>query len=192
MLAEAGGGAPRPAARGRGSLGCMPAWLRWLISALMGVGVSFLMVVFVMSTFRDTSGFITVLKAIPTAFTPTAEGDCEALLESGADPVRIGGTVGTRRAGVFQPLPGVEIVERSKRGEELLGRSGPHGVFEVEARFRWDQLVHCGKPAPRSNEGSKSVIFRAPGCTPRNVPVTRNWIPHRVLLECAEPPAARG
>jgi len=162
----------------------MPDWLRWIVSAAMGVLVSFLLVVFVMSTLRDTSGFITVLKAIPTAFTDTT-AECEAVLERGSDPVRVAGTVGTRRLGGFEPLVGVELVEDREDGPLLLGRSGPEGRFEVEAAFRWDRLTHCGAVESPWREKSKAILFRAPGCVVRNVPVTRNWIPHRVTLDCS-------
>ena len=99
-------------------------------------------------------------------------------------PVLIEGIVGHLNDGAFRPLPDTEVT-----GDDSVSRSV---VLEIsnEGGFRFATTFPSEAPSPcsldeRSTGGeTQLLIFQALGCRERRVPVTRAWVPHRIVLEC--------
>jgi hypothetical protein len=165
----------------------LEAVVRWVVSAGMAVGLT--LVIFIAMT-RVIDGDMILdrlLRIFPLEQTVLAAEDPCAVDESQLrSAVVIEGQIGTQRAGGFAPLPGAQILGDDRASEPRRVEVDGDGRFRFATAFPKDGPAPCldGPPQPAA---SQRLWVRAPGCTERSVPVTNVWIPHRVLLDCADP-----
>jgi hypothetical protein len=113
-----------------------------------------------------------------TALTPKERCEIEP-----RPAITVEGSVGYRAGDAFVPLPDAEI-----RGEHVVGASRGLDV-DASGRFRLVSALPGGSPECVPGVGGTAaatphLVFRAPGCVERRVPLTAAWVPHRVLLDC--------
>ncbi len=164
-----------------------PAVIRWVVSASVAGSVTALL--FLTMT-RLVSGewlYQGLLRIFP--LDQGAPGkECLEIVGEGAT-VTIEGELGYYDAGRFVSIADGELFEMTGGEATLLGRTSDSGGFEVELRFAADTPASCRDPAaprPRPADRSRTISLRAPGCAERRVPITPAWVPHRVILDCAE------
>lgn len=160
----------------------MMAALRWLVAGGLATAVTVLIFA-TMTRLVDGSWILDkIIRVFPLHQTQlTPEDECDAVPPLGG-AVTIHGVVGSYRDGVFHPLPQARIVGRTALGAESEVEVDPNGVFRFATAFPNEAPSLC--PPPETVD--QQLRIQAPGCRERTVPVTRAWVPHRVLLDCEE------
>jgi len=173
MLGPTGPESPKPP--------LLAAVLRWLVAAALAASVT--LVIFVAMTRMVDGAWILdrILRVFPLEQTALAD-PCEAW-ETEAALVPIQGVVGYYGPDGFVPLHDAEIVGEHAPSDTQTVEVSPEGVFRFVTAFADERPPACATPAVPGATG-KRLRIRAPGCVPRDVPVNRSWIPHRVLLDC--------
>lgn len=158
----------------------MMAVLRWLVAGGFATVVTLLLFA-TMTRLVDGSWILdSLIRVFPLQQTQLPpEDECAAIPPLGG-AVTIEGVVGRYRDGVFQPLPEAHIVGRTALGVDAEVEVAENGIFRFATAFPNQLPPTC--PPPETVE--QRLRIRASGCEERVVPVTRAWIPHRVLLDC--------
>jgi hypothetical protein len=105
-----------------------------------------------------------------------------------SNALAIEGTVGTSSGDGFRPLANAEIIGRNAISDAIAVDVSGDGRFRFVTSFESDAPSPCGERVAATGGDRQQLLFRAPGCAPRRVPVTRAWVPHRVLLDCTGVP----
>ena len=155
--------------------------VRWSLAATVGVGVT--IVLFVgMTRLIDGSWILDkVLWVFPLEQTEAVD-PCE-VWQAEQTLVTIEGTVGTLGPTGFVALPDARMMGEHVQSPPQHVEVSAAGTFRFVTPFEGQRPESCGDTASRTGP-SPRILIQAPGCTARSVPVTRNWLPHRVLLDC--------
>ena len=97
--------------------------------------------------------------------------------------VSIEGTVGYLGRTGFVALPDAKMVGEHRYAPPQRVEVSGAGGFRFLTPFEEQRPQSCSEPG-RPPAPSPRLLIQAPGCSARSVPVTRNWLPHRVLLDC--------
>jgi hypothetical protein len=164
--------------------GWLQELLRWSIAAAVAIGMT-LAIFIAMTRMIDGSDILaTIVRIFPLSFaSPEDQGACEDELPNA---VTIGGSVGYYGAEGFEPLIDAEIFREGARGGQQSVGVSADGVFRFVTAFASEAPTRCPRDDGFDPNTAQQLRLRAPGCTERSVPVTRAWLPHRVLLECSE------
>jgi hypothetical protein len=158
-----------------------PGLLRWVVAGAFAMTITFALFA-AMPTLVDGAWILDrVLRFLPGEETPVAD-PCEAE-EAPLTAVTIEGVVGYSGPAGFVPLADAEIVGEHAPEDGQPVEVSERGVFRFVTGFAEERPSACGE-APERGAARKRLLIRAAGCTPREVRVTRSWVPHRVLLDC--------
>ena len=157
--------------------------VRWTIAAIIGSTVTAGLFVS-MTRMIDGSWILDqMLRVFPLEQTEFVD-PCE-VWEREQTLVTIEGTVGYLGRAGFVALPEAQMIgehgDAPRQRVEVSDAGGFRFVTPFEEQ-RPEKCVEAGSPEPPSPR----LLIQAPGCSTRSVPVTRNWLPHRVLLDCEE------
>ncbi len=97
--------------------------------------------------------------------------------------VPIEGTVGYLGRAGFVALPEAQIIGEHGRAPRQRVEVSGAGEFRFVTPFEDRRPEKCAEPGS-AEPPSPRLLIQAPGCSARIVPVTRNWLRHRVLLDC--------
>ncbi len=98
--------------------------------------------------------------------------------------VTIEGTVGYLGQTGFVALPDAEMIGEHGHAPRQRVEVSDTGGFRFVTPFEEQRPEKCAELGEPQQPPSARLLIRAPGCKPRSVPVTRSWLPHRVLLDC--------
>ena len=156
-------------------------FVRWTLAAIIGVTVTAALFV-TMTRLIDGSWIIDkMLRVFPLEQTALVD-PCE-VWEAEQTLVTIEGTVGYHGRKGFVALPDAEMVGKHGAAPPQRVEVGRSGGFRFVTPFDEQRPERC-EEAGSSEASSPRLLIQAPGCSARSVPVTRNWLPHRVLLDC--------
>ena len=174
-------GGPGPSPRKRSFLSYAP--VRWSLAASIAAGVT--AVLFIgMTRLIDGSWILDqVLRVFPLEQTAAVDPCKEWQAEQTLVPVE--GTVGYLGPTGFVALPDARIMGEHVQAPSQHVEVSAAGTFRFVTPFEAPRPESCGEPASRLGP-SPRLLIQAPDCSARTVPVTRNWLPHRVLLDCEE------
>jgi hypothetical protein len=155
--------------------------VRWTIAVIIGVAVT--AGLFVSMTRMIDGAWILdqMLRVFPLE--QTEFGDLCEVWEQEQTLVTIEGTVGYFGRAGFVALPEAQMIGEHGHAPPQRVEVSDTGGFRFVTAFeeqRPERCVERGSPEPPSPR----LQIQAPGCSTRSVPVTRNWLPHRVLLDC--------
>lgn len=164
--------------------------IRWIFAVCIGVFTT-LSIFGAMALSIDATAIVERMfryfPLIPAEISTTDE--CQTDDADGPAPVLIEGVVGHLDDGAFRPLPDSEVTGDDSVSRTVVLELSHEGEFRFATSFPSDAPSPCGRDESSTGGESQLLIFRAPGCSERRVPVTRAWVPHRVVLEC---PSRRG
>ena len=101
-----------------------------------------------------------------------------------SNALTIEGTVGRNDGSGFQPLPDAVVVGQNAISDSIAVEVSGDGRFQFVTSFRNEAPSPCGEQVAPDGGEAQLLIFDAPGCAERRVPVTRAWVTHRVVLDC--------
>jgi len=155
--------------------------VRWSLAATVGASVTVVLFV-AMTRLIDGSWILDrVLRVFPLeqseAVDPCEAWQAESIL------VTIEGTVGYLGPKGFVALPDARMMGEHAEAPPQHVEVSTTGSFRFVTPFEAPRPERCGESASHAGS-SPRLLIQAPGCVARSVPVTRNWLPHRVLLDC--------
>ena len=159
--------------------------LRWLIAASLGVLVTIGIFTVVLGIRIGPDLVESLLRFFPLRQVLISVPDrCAMGPERVQEAVDITGSVGMLVDDEFVAIEDAEVL-----GERLLAADKwmpvePGGYFRLVTALPKAEDEECalgpdGTPLP-----TPQLVFRAPGCAERRVPVMRPWIPRRIMLDC--------
>ena len=155
--------------------------VRWTIAATIGATVTAGLFV-AMTRLIDGSWIIDkMLRVFPLEQTEQVD-PCE-VWKAEQVLVTIEGTVGYLGRTGFVALPDAEMVGKHRYAPSQRVEVTGTGGFRFVTPFEEQRPQSCSEPG-RPPAPSPRLLIQARGCSTRSVPVTRNWLPHRVLLDC--------
>jgi len=161
--------------------------MRWLLSVCVGIGVTGLIFALLMGIRIGPETVERLFQLFPLVQIPiTPEDRCAMGPRKLREALAIEGSVGTLVGEEFVALDDAEVLgERLAAADEWMAVD-PGGVFRLVTALPKEgdepcELAPDGSPLP-----TPLLVFRAPGCTERRVPVVRPWVPRRILLLCPE------
>ena len=161
--------------------------LRWLLAVCIGV-LTTASIFAVMALSLDATAIVErMFRYFPLTQTELSTTDeCRTDDSDLPAPVLIEGVVGRLDAGAFRPLPDTEVVGDDAVSRAVAVELSDAGEFRFATTFPSDAPSPCGGDEPATGAETQLLVFRAPGCTERRVPVTRAWVSHRIVLECPQ------
>lgn len=172
-------GGSGPSSRKRSFLSYAP--VRWGLAASIGASVTVLLFVGMTRVIDGSWILDKVLRVFPLELTeavdPCEEWQAESTL------VTIEGTVGYLGPAGFVALPDARMMGEHVHAPPQRVEVSAGGTFRFVTPFEGQRPERCGETPSRTG-ASPRLLIQAPGCAARSVPVTRNWLPHRVLLDC--------
>ena len=160
----------------------LAAILRWLVAASLATLVTLVIFIAMTRMIDGTWLLDSLIRVFPLTQTEIPPGDECSPSPLLGPAISIEGVVGRYRDGDFDPLPAAEVVGHNALGKEVLVEVSEHGIFRFVTAF----ADESPSPCPRVPTRDQKLRIRADGCQERSVPVTRAWLPHRVLLECQD------
>ena len=161
----------------------MSGVVRWTIATIIGATITAGLFVS-MTRMIDGSWILDrILRVFPLKQTEFVD-PCE-VWEQEQTLVTIEGTVGYLGRAGFVALPDAQILGEHGHAPPQRVEVSDAGGFRFVTPFeeqRPEKYVDHASPEPPSPR----LLIQAPGCSTLSVPVTRNWLPHRVLLDCEE------
>lgn len=158
--------------------------LRWLVALAVG-GATTLGLFALMAGVVDATWIVQrMFRIFPLTQTPFAsDEDCSerALWRA----VAIEGVVGTLRGGALRPLPGMRAEGHDPVSGTVAVDVAADGSFRFAAAFADEAPSACAGAATRTSGPPPRLVFRAPHCKERVVPVTAAWVPHAIVLDCS-------
>jgi hypothetical protein len=150
-----------------------------------GIGVAMTVCVFIaMSTLAEGPSILQRLfRIFPLIFAEVSTTD-ECARPVLNNVLSIEGTVGTIGDAGFRPLADAEVIGSNAISDAVEVEVASDGRFRFATTFRDEAPSPCGEQVVASGGERQRLVFRAPGCAERRVPVTRAWVTHRVILDC--------
>jgi hypothetical protein len=162
---------------------------RWAVAGAVGAGITLGLFVAMSVVTEGTSLLERVFRLFPLIRAEISTTDeCAAAGRSLPEVVPIAGTVGTDDGGGFRPLADAQITGRNAISDAIDVEVDGNGTFRFATSFPSDAPSPCAESGAATGGERQQLVVRAPGCAERRVPVTRAWVAHRVLLDCANGP----
>ncbi len=158
------------------------AILRWLMAGSVATVVTLVIFIAMTKMIDGTElleGLVRIFPLTQTEISPPDECPAVPLL---GPAISIEGAVGRYRNGEFEPLAGAQVVGQNALGNAVDIEVSEQGIFRFVTAFA-DQAPTACPIVPTSDQ---NLQIRASGCKDRSVPITRAWLPHRVLLDCGD------
>ena len=164
---------------------------RWLVAGAVGAAITLGVFVAMAALTEGRSLLDRMFRIFPlTSAGLSTTDECARADTIAGSAVIIEGTVGTNRGGRFQPLPDAEAIGSNAISDAIAVELAGDGRFRFVTSFPGEAPAPCvDETAPTGGE-RQQLVFRAPGCRERRVPVTRAWVAHPVVLDCDENPVA--
>ena len=108
---------------------------------------------------------------------------CEEWEHQQAGLLTIEGTVGYLGRAGFVALPEAQMMGEYADAPPERVEVSDAGEFRFAMPFEGPRPERCADRGS-SERQSPGLRIQAPGCSTRRVPVTPDWVPHRVLLDC--------
>ena len=160
--------------------------VRWLVAGAVGVAITSCVFVAMSLVTEGTSILEQMFRIFPlTRGEVSTTDECARADSVLGDAITIEGTVGTKSGDGFRPLAGAEVIGSNAISDAIAVEVSGEGRFRFVTSFRSEAPSPCGERVAPSGGERQRLVFRAPGCAERRVPVTRAWVPHRVVLDCA-------
>jgi hypothetical protein len=158
--------------------------VRWTIAAIVGSTVTAGLFAS-MTRMIDGSWILDqMLRVFPLEQTGFVD-PCE-VWEPEQTLVTIEGTVGYLGSAGFVALPEAQMIGEHGNAPPQRVEVSDAGGFRFVTPFEERRPEKCSDLGELPEPPSPRLLIQAPGCATRSVPVTRNWLRHRVLLDCEE------
>lgn len=159
--------------------------VRWLAALCIGLTVTGILFFVVMGIQIGPDTVRSLLRFFPLhAVALSQEDRCALGPRRMEEALQIEGSVGMLVGERFVGIDDAEVFgERLTAAEQWMAVE-PGGVFRVVTALPKEGDEECELDAEGSPLPAPQLVFRAPGCAERRVPVVRPWIPRRILLSC--------
>lgn len=162
---------------------------RWLLAAGVGAGITLALFIAMSVVVEGTAILERMFRLFPLQRAEISSTDeCARPDRVLANAVTIEGTVGSFDGDGFRPLPDARVTGRNALSDAIDVEVDGDGRFRFVTSFRSEAPSPCGDESAPTGGERQQLVLRAPGCAERSVPVTRAWVDHRVVLDCAPGP----
>lgn len=161
------------------------AAVRWTLAAIVGVTVTAMLFVGMTRMIDGAWILERVLRVFPLEQSEPLD-PCE-IWQAEQTLVAIEGAIGYAGRAGFVALPDARIVGKHGHAPPQQVDVSGAGSFRFLTPFEEQRPESCAEPGSAAAPLPR-LLVQAPGCLTRSVPISRNWLPHRVLLDCEARP----
>jgi hypothetical protein len=159
--------------------------LRWLTAVSLGVLVTIGIFAIVLGVRIDPDLVESLLRFFPLHQVSISVQDrCAMGPERLQEAVDIAGSVGMMIDDEFVAIEDAEVLGERLLAAEKWMAVEPGGHFRLVTALPKKEDDECALASDGTPLPTPQLVFRAPGCAERRVPVVRPWIPRRIVLDC--------